>query len=83
MIDLPITPDPAGMSDPDSAPASTHEQRKRLALRALVDEMLDQIRATSASDTWTAEERRRAEEDLERIMNQVRHEAISDGAPDR
>jgi hypothetical protein len=54
------------------------EKRRRNALRALVDEMLTQIRATSDSEGWTEEERSRAEEDLERIMGQVRREAMRD-----
>lgn len=61
-------------------PPSAPDQRKRVALRALVDEMLSQIRATASSDTWTPEERRRAEEDLERIMRQVRTEAMREDA---
>jgi hypothetical protein len=54
------------------------EKRRRNALRALVDEMLAQIRATSDSEGWTEEERASAEQDLERIMGQVRREAMRD-----
>ena len=60
------------------------EQRKRVALRLLVDEMLIQIRNTSQSPTWSEDERSRAEQDLDRIMNQVRREAMRDlGSRDR
>ena len=59
-----------------NGPPPEKDQRRRVALRALVDEMLAQIRATSDSTTWTAEERERAEQDLDRIMSQVRREAM-------
>lgn len=57
-------------------PADLKEQRRRLALRALVDEMLAQIRATSDADGWSDDERERAEADLARIMSKVRAEAM-------
>jgi hypothetical protein len=64
------------MTSNDQPTPDQIEKRKRLALRALVDEMLAQIRATSSSEGWSPEDRRRAEEDLERIMSQVRTEAM-------
>jgi len=65
-------------SAPDSASTQTVERRKRLALRALVEEMLNEIRsaAGAAEEDWTPEERKRAEADLARIMDQVRREAF-------
>jgi hypothetical protein len=55
----------------------TVERRKRLALRALVEEMLNEIRsAAGGNEEWTPEERARAEADLARIMDQVRREAF-------
>jgi hypothetical protein len=56
----------------------TVERRRRLALRALVEEMLTEIRsaAGAAEENWTPEERARAEADLARIMDQVRREAF-------
>jgi hypothetical protein len=54
----------------------TVERRRRLALRALVEEMLTEIRSAASEDSWTAEERQRAEADLARIMDQVRREAF-------
>jgi hypothetical protein len=58
------------------------DRRRLTALRALVDELLGQIRAASANPNWTAEERARAEADLERIMASVRNEALRDRQPE-
>jgi hypothetical protein len=64
-------------TDQSSSSTDTVERRKRLALRALVEEMLNEIRsAAGANEEWTPEERRRAEADLARIMDQVRREAF-------
>ena len=70
-----------------SAPAS--DRRARAGFRALIDEMMAQIRAVSRQEEWTPEARAAAEADLERIMASVRREAIrarveeqpDDGAP--
>lgn len=60
-----------------SAPASsTDDRRKRVALRRLIDEMLAEIRAAANEENWTADARAQAESDLERIMDQVRREAM-------
>jgi hypothetical protein len=60
-----------------ASPTETVERRRRLALRALVEEMLNEIRsAAGGGDDWTADERARAEADLARIMDQVRREAF-------
>jgi hypothetical protein len=56
--------------------SQTVERRRRLALRALVEEMLTEIRSAASDDSWTPEERQRAEADLARIMDQVRREAF-------
>jgi hypothetical protein len=53
-------------------------KRTRAAFRALIDEMLAQLRDASARELWTPEARARAEADLARIMESVRREAISD-----
>lgn len=70
----------AKSSSQSSSNASTQtvERRRRLALRALVEEMLTEIRsaASAAEEHWTPEERQRAEADLARIMDQVRREAF-------
>jgi hypothetical protein len=60
-----------------STSTDTVERRKRLALRALIDEMLSEIRsAAGGHEDWTPDERARAEADLARIMDQVRREAF-------
>jgi hypothetical protein len=51
------------------------DRRMRPRFRALIDEMLDQIRRVSREQEWTTEARLQAEADLERIMSQVRREA--------
>jgi hypothetical protein len=56
------------------------ERRRRVALRALIDEMLDEIRAAANEEDWTPEARARAEADLARIMEKVRREALSPDA---
>jgi hypothetical protein len=58
------------------ASSQTVERRRRLALRALVEEMLTEIRSAASDESWTPEERQRAEADLARIMDQVRREAF-------
>ncbi len=60
----------------DSSSTQTVERRRRLALRALVEEMLTEIRSAASEEDWTPEERSRAEADLARIMDQVRREAF-------
>ena len=54
------------------------ERRRLRALRALIDEMLVEIRQAAGRENWTPESRAQAESDLARIMEQVRHEALSD-----
>lgn len=69
-------PGPAKSGEQDGG--GMRERRVRPGLRALVDEMLTQIRsAASHEDAWSPEERRRAEADLARIMEQVRAEAVA------
>ncbi len=68
---------PQAQSQPtNDASTQTVERRRRLALRALVEEMLTEIRSAASEETWTPEERQRAEADLARIMDQVRREAF-------
>lgn len=61
-------------SPPSGAPDV--ERRANHALRRLVDEMLRQLREAARVETWTPEERARAEADLQRIMESVRHRAF-------
>ena len=73
------TAQPQSTSQSSSNTSSqTVERRRRVALRALVEEMLTEIRsaASAAEENWTPEERQRAEADLARIMDQVRREAF-------
>jgi hypothetical protein len=60
------------MSDP-----TPREERKNVLLRMLINEMLDQVREINGqAGPWDPSERARAEEALERIMGQVRAEAV-------
>jgi hypothetical protein len=53
-------------------------ERTNLVFRQLIEEMLGQLREANANDSWTPEERARAEADLARIMESVRREALRD-----
>jgi hypothetical protein len=65
-----------------AAPAPTgRERRRNHALRDLVDEMLASIRVAANRDLWTDAERVQYEEDLARIMERVRGEAVSKPRP--
>ena len=57
-------------------PAGPGERRSRPALRALIDEMLAQIRSATNTGVWTPESRAAAEADLARIMESVRQKAV-------
>lgn len=72
----PMTPQTRSAPESLSPSTQTVERRRRLALRALVEEMLHEIRSAAGEEEWTAEERSRAEADLARIMDQVRREAF-------
>jgi hypothetical protein len=53
------------------------EERKNVLLRMLINEMLEQVRELhGAAGPWPADERKEAEAALERIMSQVRREAL-------
>lgn len=67
------------MADETSTP--TQERRAREALRKLIDEMMAQLRDAVRHDQWTPEERARAEQDLQRIMDSVRREALRSDVP--
>lgn len=62
------------MTKPPSTPGD--DRRSNSGLRALIDEMMTQLRAASNQDVWTPEARARAETDLERIMATVRQKAV-------
>ncbi len=60
-----------------SEPESDRQPRKNLLLRMLINEMLDQVRDLQRhAGPWDSTERERAEETLERVMGQVRAEAL-------
>ena len=56
--------------------SSADDRRSRAGLRLLIEEMMLQLRTASHHETWTVEERVRAEHDLARIMTQVRDAAL-------
>lgn len=57
--------------------SEAREPRKNLLLRMLINEMLDQVREMQRhAGPWEPTERERAEATLERIMGQVRTEAV-------
>lgn len=68
------------MSDAASKTTSAEppitERRTNVALRSLVNEMLQRVRDLSRrTAAWSVEERTQAEAELERIMSRVRDEA--------
>ena len=60
-----------------SAKLRAEDRRARPGFRALIEEMMQQIRAATRQEGWTDEERERAEADLERIMASVRRQAMT------
>lgn len=65
------------MSDADDS----RPERKNLLLRMLINEMLEQVRDIHRhAGPWAADERERAEQTLDRVMEQVRSEATKRSA---
>ncbi|GAC1651852.1 MAG: hypothetical protein NVS4B3_13190 [Gemmatimonadaceae bacterium] len=64
------------MAEEKKSGGSGDDRRSRAGFRALIDEMLDQLREVSRREEWTVEARARAEADLARIMENVRQEAM-------
>jgi hypothetical protein len=59
---------------PDPPPV---ERRSNLELRQVIEDMLDRIRDfRRLSNEWTADERARAERELEKLMVRLRETAI-------
>jgi hypothetical protein len=66
-------------SPSDSPPSAGAERRRNPRLRELVDEMLASVRAAANVELWSTEERARYEEEMARIMANVRTQAFSAG----
>lgn len=60
---------------PNAPEQSDRDRRLRPRFRALIDEMMDQIRLVAREAPDDPDGRARAEADLERIMSQVRRAA--------
>ena len=70
---------PEGPPDQPAAASNPVERRRNLALRALIDEMLFQVRGMQRDHVaWTSEEREQAQAELDRIMGRVRQAAMTD-----
>jgi hypothetical protein len=64
------------VSDANKKPQAVDDRRSQLGLRALIDEMLQQVRELNRhATTWDPDERAKAEQQLEMIMARVRDEA--------
>ena len=65
------------MTDTEPQAPDYTKRRSNFVLRALVDEMLDQVRALDRrSTTMTADERAQAEQELDALMTRVRRAAL-------
>ena len=65
------------MTDIEPQAEDFTKRRSNLMLRALVDEMLDQVRALDRrSATMSPEERAQAEQELDALMTRVRRAAM-------
>lgn len=69
------------MTTPDPQAQAFTKRRSNFVLRALIDEMLEQVRLLDRnSSTMSAEERAAAEKALDELMTRVRRAAMK-GAP--
>jgi hypothetical protein len=61
----------------DRPEPSPSERRSNFELRAVIDDMLDRIRDfRRLTNSWTPEERARAERELEQLMVRLRETAV-------
>lgn len=64
----------------ETQPQTFDKRRSNFVLRALIDEMLDQVRELDrSSGSMSAEERFSAEQSLEQLMARVRRAALKGG----
>jgi hypothetical protein len=64
---------PSSPGTSSQSSAASHDRRSNPELRRLIEEMLERVRQMNRKvGTWSAEERARAEADLESIMARVR-----------
>lgn len=64
----------------DTQPQNFDKRRSNFVLRALIDEMLEQVRELDrTSATLSPEERLSAEQSLEQLMARVRRAALKGG----
>jgi hypothetical protein len=64
------------VSEENNLQQSVDDRRSQLGLRALIDEMLQQVRELNRhAASWDPDERAKAEQQLEMIMARVRDEA--------
>ena len=73
---------PAGDAKAGQVPGApgAPDRRRNAALRAMIDEMLSQVRELQQDNaSWTPEERSKAEDELARIMARVRSSAVGRG----
>lgn len=71
------------MSQDKKTEQSVDDRRSQLGLRALIDEMLQQVRELNRhAASWDPDERERAEQQLEMIMARVRDEASRGHKPE-
>lgn len=69
-------------SHPELPEQEGDDRRSNLVLRALIDEMLERVREVNRmTGVWSANERSRAEAELEAIMARVRRIASKNQAP--
>ncbi len=65
------------MTEPTTQPPQVEHRRSNLFLRALIDEMLEQVRELDRrSATMRPDERVRAEQELDELMARVRRAAM-------
>ena len=71
------------MTEPSSSSEIADDRRSNLVLRALIDEMLERVRELNRrAETWSGNDRARAEAELDSIMARVRRVAAQRSSGD-